>query len=75
MRFFRDDLIRQPLCGCHLPLKGKAYCTGPKAFPFRGRWHGEAVSDEVVSPTQKTAPERGQSKRHLMCSIIEANWK
>ena len=21
----------------------------PKAFPFRGRWHGEAVTDEVVS--------------------------
>ena len=37
-------LIR-PLRG-HLPLKGKALKSKPFAFPFRGRWHGEAVTDE-----------------------------
>jgi len=35
----------------HLPLKGKAKIRlplFPKAFPFRGRWHDEVVTDEVV---------------------------
>ncbi len=30
----------------------------PKAFPFRGRWRGAAVTDEVVSPKASPSPKR-----------------
>ena len=47
-------LIRHLLRKCHLPLKGKAKrdtigYSVEKGFPFRGSWHGEAVTDEAVS--------------------------
>ena len=32
------------------PQRGKLKDGLPKAFPFRGRWHGEAVTDEVRYP-------------------------
>ncbi len=49
----RRSLIRHLLRKCHLPLKGKARdggtdCGAEKGFPFRGSWHGEAVTDEVI---------------------------
>ena len=47
-------LIR-PLRG-HLPLKGKALKSKPFAFPFRGRWHGEAVTDEGNGPGYEGGP-------------------
>ena len=36
---------------CHLPHLALPNGGGkgvPKAFPLRGRWHGEAVTDEVA---------------------------
>ena len=45
-RFRETGYLIRPLRG-HLPLKGKAKGCHFKAFPFRGRWHGEAVTDEA----------------------------
>ncbi len=41
----------------HLPLKGKAYLGSRYivAFPLRGRWHGEAVTDEVFPFVKENA--------------------
>ena len=47
-----------PRCARHLLLKEKAFgMAGYSAFPLRGRWHSEAVTDEVRR-TQGPRPAR-----------------
>ncbi len=31
--------------------------TGRQGFPFRGRWHGEAMTDEVPLPGELAQPQ------------------
>ena len=55
----------------HLPLKGKAFGTFFLAFPFRGRWHDEVVTDEVLllsTPTggRTMADPSGTKARQLL---------
>ena len=45
-----------PRCARHLLLKEKAFgMAGYSAFPLRGRWHSEAVTDEVRTTPQGPA--------------------
>ena len=57
-----------PRCARHLLLKEKAFGTaGSFAFPLRGRWHSEAVTDEVLwphGPTQPGAYPGPQAPKH-----------
>ena len=34
----------------------------PKAFPLRGRWHGEAVTDEVLPPSRRSGQFRAPAR-------------
>ena len=38
-----------------MPTSARLHRT--KAFPLRGRWHGEAVTDEVLAPKDSNAPK------------------
>ena len=62
-----------PRCARHLLLKEKALGTaGSFAFPLRGRWHSEAVTDEVLWPQGPAQPGAPVGCRHQRISTHKA---